>query len=209
MTITTRWTIAAVPSAVRCVVCAIRAPIILATRSEWHWPSWRRAMGADAEDTPRHPRNRPSHAAPRDGRRSASSPGVGSTRPWRGRGFHADLHPREEPGRTNACAVCNRTARDVEEGGRRGGLEGLATTAEGGLERRTGVARWPATNVPDLLHLPTGVVDDVVCPGNDVPPVPFRNKPSVVTVPRLERMVREFRGGNGPGCSHYFSGGRV
>lgn len=54
------------------------------------------------------------------------------------------------------------------------------------------VARWLATNVPDLLHLPTGVVDDVVCPGNDVPPVPFRNKPSVVTVPRLERMVREF-----------------
>lgn len=45
------------------------------------------------------------------------------------------------------------------------------------------VARWPGTNVPDLLHLPTGVVDDVVCPGNDVPPVPFRNKPSVVTVP--------------------------
>lgn len=50
-------------------------------------------------------------------------------------------------------------------------------------ERRYQVARWPGTNVPDLLHLPTGVVDDVVCPGNDVPPVPFRNKPSVVTVP--------------------------
>lgn len=59
---------------------------------------------------------------------------------------------------------------EEEEGGGRG-------------SRWQQVARWPGTNVPDLLHLPTGVVDDVVCPGNDVPPVPFRNKPSVVTVP--------------------------
>lgn len=63
-----------------------------------------------------------------------------------------------------------RSEEEEEEGGGRG-------------SRWQQVARWPGTNVPDLLHLPTGVVDDVVCPGNDVPPVPFRNKPSVVTVP--------------------------
>lgn len=84
-----------------------------------------------------------------------------------------------------------RGVRAPAQEGSKGSKEGKRWKEEEEEEGREGgrgsrwqqVARWPGTNVPDLLHLPTGVVDDVVCPGNDVPPVPFRNKPSVVTVP--------------------------
>lgn len=79
-------------------------------------------------------------------------------------------HAREASFREGSKVGKLRSEEEEEEGGGRG-------------SRWQQVARWPGTNVPDLLHLPTGVVDDVVCPGNDVPPVPFRNKPSVVTVP--------------------------
>ena len=46
--------------------------------------------------------------------------------------------------------------------------------ALGRREHAADVHRTSCTYRPAL-------VDDVVCPGNDVPPVPFRDKPSAVT----------------------------
>jgi len=51
-------------------------------------------------------------------------------------------------------------------------------------EGRTGTTRRHAVDVhrTSCTYRPA-LVDDVVCPGNDVPPVPFRDKPSAVTRP--------------------------
>jgi len=51
-------------------------------------------------------------------------------------------------------------------------------------EGRTATTRRHAVDVhrTSCTYRPA-LVDDVVCPGNDVPPVPFRDKPSAVTRP--------------------------